>query len=46
MEITNEEQIKNIDERINQFVSLIIKTVFDISELLEKRKEIIKENKN
>jgi hypothetical protein len=43
MKITNEEKLKNVDERIQQYFSLILKTIIDISELLEKRKEIIKE---
>ena len=40
MRITKEEQLKSIEERINQYSSLIFRTVFDISELLEKRKEL------
>ena len=46
MKNTNEENLKNIDERVIQYISLIIKTVFDVSELLEKRKELLKENDN
>ena len=41
MEITIEKQIKNIDERINQYLFLIKNTINDITELLEKRKELI-----
>ena len=41
MKITIEKQIKNIDERINQYLFLIKNTINDITELLEKRKEII-----
>jgi len=41
MKITIEKQIKNIDERINQYLFLIKNTINDITELLEKRKELI-----
>ncbi|MDR0502004.1 MAG: hypothetical protein LBH16_01655 [Treponema sp.] len=41
MEFTVEKQIENIDERIGQYLFLIKKTIEDISELLEKRKELI-----
>jgi len=43
MNFTNEERLKNADEMLTQYFSLIFKTIIDISELLEIRKEL-KEN--
>jgi hypothetical protein len=43
MEFTIEERLQNADELLKQYFSLILKTIIDIAELLEKRKEIIKE---
>ena len=46
MEFTVQEQLENIDKSINQYLFLIKKTIEDISELLEKRKELINKNRN
>ena len=40
MSFTKEERIENINEMINQYFSLIFKTINDISKLLEKQKEL------
>jgi len=42
MSFTKEERIENINEMINQYFSLIFKTIIDISKLLEKQKELLK----
>jgi len=42
MKISTERQIKNIDGRIKQYIDLIIKTIFDICELLEKKRDLLK----
>ena len=42
MSITKDERLKNIDEMVNQYLSLIMKTINFISELLEERKELLK----
>lgn len=44
MEFTVQEQIENIDKSVFMYLNLIKKTVEDISELLEKRKELINRN--
>jgi len=44
MSFTKEERLKNADEMLLQYFSLILKTIFDISDLLEIRKEL-KDNK-
>jgi len=45
MEFTNQEQIENIDKMVMQYFNLIKITVEDILNMLEKRKELINENK-
>ena len=42
MSFTNEERLKSIDESIKLYFTLILKTIIDISELLELRKELLK----
>jgi len=42
MSFTNEERLKSIDESIKLYFNLILKTIIDISELLELRKELLK----
>ena len=45
MEFSNQEQIENIDKMVMQYFNLIKITVEDILNMLEKRKELINENK-
>ena len=42
MSITKEDKLRNTDEMIDQYLSLILKTINFIYELLRERKEIIK----
>jgi hypothetical protein len=44
MEFTVQEQLENIDKSVFMYLILIKKTIEDISELLEKRRELINRN--
>ena len=46
MEFTVQEQLENIDKSVFMYLNLIKKTIEDISELLEKRKELINKKEN
>ena len=41
MNLTMKEQIENIDKSVFIYLNLIKKTIEDITELLEKRKELL-----
>ena len=44
MEFTIKEQIENIDKSVCMYLSLIKKTIEDITELLEDRKKLLDKN--
>jgi hypothetical protein len=46
MSFTNKEQIENIDKMVRQYFSVIFDLIKKISDMLEKRKELNKENEN